>query len=208
MQVILLQNVENLGRRGDVVNVEPDYARSSLLPQGIALEGTRYIVVSAEFSRRSGTKSGSQNGPETTDRPGSPSTSASLHSVLGQLSSAANEIRDGYSDPTHRGLAWRSFQRLAVVSLWEAIEGQEDDPYRLQLADVLDAAVSRLEAFQLNEAHLSAIQATLARLSAENVTEQDVDDCENIWRGAEVETIPCLREAFEEWLTASESVHG
>jgi hypothetical protein len=68
------------------------------------------------------------------------------------------------------------------------------------LADVLDAAVSKLEAFQLKAHHFSAIESTLTRLSAESVEEQDVDDCENEWRAADVDTLPSLREAFEEWL--------
>ena len=36
MQVILVENVDNLGRLGDVVQVKSGYARNYLLPQGIA----------------------------------------------------------------------------------------------------------------------------------------------------------------------------
>ncbi len=41
MEVILLQDMRRLGRRGEVVKVKPGYARNYLLPQGIALEKTR-----------------------------------------------------------------------------------------------------------------------------------------------------------------------
>jgi large subunit ribosomal protein L9 len=37
MQVLLKQNVDNLGRVGDVVKVRPGYARNYLLPSGVAV---------------------------------------------------------------------------------------------------------------------------------------------------------------------------
>jgi len=40
MRVILKQDVENLGRKGDIVNVAPGYGRNYLVPQKIALEVT------------------------------------------------------------------------------------------------------------------------------------------------------------------------
>lgn len=40
MEVILLEDVSNLGRRGQEVRVRPGYARNYLLPQGMALEAT------------------------------------------------------------------------------------------------------------------------------------------------------------------------
>ncbi len=40
MEVILIENVDNLGRRGDVVNVAGGYARNYLLPKGYAILAT------------------------------------------------------------------------------------------------------------------------------------------------------------------------
>lgn len=40
MDVILLENVENLGKMGEVVSVARGYARNYLLPQGKAMEAT------------------------------------------------------------------------------------------------------------------------------------------------------------------------
>jgi len=40
MRVILKQDMENLGRKGDIVNVAPGYGRNYLVPQKIALEVT------------------------------------------------------------------------------------------------------------------------------------------------------------------------
>jgi large subunit ribosomal protein L9 len=40
MQIILREDVEKLGHRGDVVTVKPGYARNFLLPNKLALEAT------------------------------------------------------------------------------------------------------------------------------------------------------------------------
>lgn len=40
MKVILMGDVRHTGRRGEVVNVKPGYARNYLVPQGKALEAT------------------------------------------------------------------------------------------------------------------------------------------------------------------------
>jgi large subunit ribosomal protein L9 len=41
MEVLLRANLENLGRRGEVVRVRPGYARNYLFPKGLATEATR-----------------------------------------------------------------------------------------------------------------------------------------------------------------------
>ena len=40
MRVILMQDVLHTGKRGEVLNVKPGYARNYLIPQGLALEAT------------------------------------------------------------------------------------------------------------------------------------------------------------------------
>lgn len=44
MELILMQDVRDLGRRGDVVRVKPGYARNFLIPQGFGLPATRANV--------------------------------------------------------------------------------------------------------------------------------------------------------------------
>lgn len=41
MQVILLQDVIHQGKRGEVIDVKPGFARNYLLPQGMALPATK-----------------------------------------------------------------------------------------------------------------------------------------------------------------------
>jgi large subunit ribosomal protein L9 len=40
MELILLADVRNLGRRGEIVKVKPGYGRNYLIPRGVALEAT------------------------------------------------------------------------------------------------------------------------------------------------------------------------
>src|SRR5207245_4575468 len=40
MQIILQEDIEKLGHRGDVVTVKPGYARNFLLPRKLAIEAT------------------------------------------------------------------------------------------------------------------------------------------------------------------------
>ena len=40
MQIILIQDVKNLGYKNDIVNVKPGYARNYLIPQGMAILAT------------------------------------------------------------------------------------------------------------------------------------------------------------------------
>ena len=40
MEIILTQDVKNLGYKNDIVNVKPGYARNYLIPQGVAILAT------------------------------------------------------------------------------------------------------------------------------------------------------------------------
>lgn len=52
VQVILSEDVHNLGDAGDVVNVKPGYARNFLIPQGKALPATAARVHEVDHKRR------------------------------------------------------------------------------------------------------------------------------------------------------------
>ncbi len=52
VQVILSEDVHNLGDAGDVVKVKPGYARNFLVPQGKALPATAARVHEVEHKRR------------------------------------------------------------------------------------------------------------------------------------------------------------
>jgi large subunit ribosomal protein L9 len=52
MQVILRDDLENLGKSGEVVNVKPGYARNYLLPRGLAVKATAIDVSRVEHEKR------------------------------------------------------------------------------------------------------------------------------------------------------------
>jgi large subunit ribosomal protein L9 len=52
MQVILRDDMENLGKSGEVVNVRPGYARNFLLPRGHAIKATETDVKRVEHEKR------------------------------------------------------------------------------------------------------------------------------------------------------------
>ncbi|MDP8977968.1 MAG: 50S ribosomal protein L9 [Actinomycetota bacterium] len=51
MQVILRQDVANLGRTGDVVGVADGYANNYLVPRGLAMRATRGAIKDAQVMR-------------------------------------------------------------------------------------------------------------------------------------------------------------
>jgi len=52
MKLLLIREVEGLGRPGDLVNVSPGYARNFLLPRNLAAEPTAQALRRVEAERR------------------------------------------------------------------------------------------------------------------------------------------------------------
>jgi large subunit ribosomal protein L9 len=52
MQVILRDDLDNLGKSGEVVNVKTGYARNYLLPRGLAVKATATDVSRVEHEKR------------------------------------------------------------------------------------------------------------------------------------------------------------
>jgi large subunit ribosomal protein L9 len=52
MKVVLREDVENLGHKGDLVDVADGYARNYLVPRGLALKATRGIEKQAGAMKR------------------------------------------------------------------------------------------------------------------------------------------------------------
>jgi large subunit ribosomal protein L9 len=52
MKIILKQDMENLGRRGDIVDVAPGYGRNYLIPKRLALEVTSSNIKMIEIERK------------------------------------------------------------------------------------------------------------------------------------------------------------
>ncbi len=52
MKIVLREDVEALGNKGDLVEVADGYARNFLVPRGLAMKATRGVVAQAESMRR------------------------------------------------------------------------------------------------------------------------------------------------------------
>src|SRR4051812_50228811 len=52
MRVVLRDDVESLGKKGDLVDVADGYARNYLVPRGLAMKATKGVVQQAEAMRR------------------------------------------------------------------------------------------------------------------------------------------------------------
>ncbi len=52
IQVVLRDDVENVGKSGDIVKVKPGFARNYLLPRGLAAPATRGNVAQVEHEKK------------------------------------------------------------------------------------------------------------------------------------------------------------
>ena len=52
MKIVLRSDVENLGNKGDIVDVADGYARNYLVPRGLALKATKGVQKQADAMRR------------------------------------------------------------------------------------------------------------------------------------------------------------
>ena len=52
MRIVLRDDVENVGKKGDLVDVSDGYARNYLVPRGLAIRATKGVVKQAEAMRR------------------------------------------------------------------------------------------------------------------------------------------------------------
>lgn len=51
MKIILNENIEHLGRLGDLVEVKPGYARNYLFPRGLALQPTKHNMEMMKYKK-------------------------------------------------------------------------------------------------------------------------------------------------------------
>jgi large subunit ribosomal protein L9 len=85
VKIVLREDVETLGRRGDLLEVADGYARNYLVPRGMAIKATRGVVAQAESMRRS------REVKETRDREASQQLAAQLGSRVIEVKARAGE---------------------------------------------------------------------------------------------------------------------
>jgi large subunit ribosomal protein L9 len=85
VKIVLRQDVETLGKKGDLLEVADGYARNYLVPRGFAMQATRGVVAQSESMRRS------REAKETRDREASQQIAATLGSQTIQVRARAGE---------------------------------------------------------------------------------------------------------------------
>lgn len=85
MRIVLRADVDNLGRKGDLVEVADGYARNFLVPRGLAMRATKGIAKQAEAMRRN------REAREARDREEAQELAARLDGVRIEVKARAGE---------------------------------------------------------------------------------------------------------------------
>ena len=105
MRIVLRQDVDSLGHKGDLVDVADGYARNYLVPRGLAMKATPGVVAQSEAMRRS------RAAKETRDRDAAQALAAQLGSRVVQI-------------PVRAGEGGRLFGSVTATDIAEAVQAQ------------------------------------------------------------------------------------
>lgn len=121
MKIVLREDVESLGRKGDLLDVADGYARNFLVPRGLAMKATKGVVKQAESMRRS------RVARDERDR-------GSAEELAGRLTGARIEVL------ARSGEGGRLFGSVTSSDIAEAVQkatGVELDRRKIDLAEPL-----------------------------------------------------------------------
>jgi large subunit ribosomal protein L9 len=99
VRIVLREDVENLGHKGDLLEVADGYARNYLVPRGLALKASKGIVKQAEAMRRS------RDAREARDRAGAEEVAARLTGAKIEIQARAGEGGKLFGSVTANDLA-------------------------------------------------------------------------------------------------------
>jgi large subunit ribosomal protein L9 len=118
MELLLKEDVDNLGVRGDLVKVRPGYGRNYLLPRGLAIQATPGNVKQIELQRRALLKK------EAADRDAATQQAEQLKQVTLNFKRKVGE----------HGILYGSVTSMDIAESFAA-QGYEIDRRRVQLRD-------------------------------------------------------------------------
>lgn len=121
MRVVLRDDVENVGRKGDLIEVTDGFARNYLVPRGLAMKATKGVVRQADAMRRN------REAREARDR-------EAAQALADQLSGRRIEVR------ARAGEGGRLFGSITAADIVDAVReqtGVEVDRRKAQLAEPL-----------------------------------------------------------------------
>ena len=121
MRVVLRDDVENIGRKGDLIEVTDGFARNYLVPRGLAMKATKGVVQQADAMRRN------REARDARDRD-------AAQALADQLSGQRIELR------ARAGEGGRLFGSVTSADVADAVRAQtgvELDRRKTQLAEPL-----------------------------------------------------------------------
>ena len=121
MRVVLRDDVENIGRKGDLIEVTDGFARNYLVPRGLAMKATKGVVQQADAMRRN------REARDARDRD-------AAQALADQLSGRRIELR------ARAGEGGRLFGSVTSADVADAVRAQtgvELDRRKTQLAEPL-----------------------------------------------------------------------
>ena len=121
MKVVLRDDVENIGRKGDLIEVTDGFARNFLVPRGLAMKATKGVVQQAEAMRRN------REARDARDR-------EAAQVLADQLTGKRSELR------ARAGEGGRLFGSVTSADVADAVRAQtgvEVDRRKTQLAEPL-----------------------------------------------------------------------
>ena len=121
MRVVLRDDVENIGRKGDLIEVTDGFARNYLVPRGLAMKATKGVVQQADAMRRN------REARDARDR-------EAAQALADQLSGRRIELR------ARAGEGGRLFGSVTSADVADAVRAQtgvELDRRKTQLAEPL-----------------------------------------------------------------------
>jgi len=121
VRVVLRDDVENIGRKGDLIEVTDGFARNYLVPRGLAMKATKGVVQQADAMRRN------REARDARDRD-------AAQALADQLSGRRIELR------ARAGEGGRLFGSVTSADVADAVRAQtgvELDRRKTQLAEPL-----------------------------------------------------------------------
>ena len=121
MRVVLREDVESLGKKGDLLEVADGYARNYLVTRGLALRATKGVVAQAEAMRRN------REAREVRDRASAQELADRLRTTPVRITARAGE----------GGKLFGSVTSTDIASAVAAATGVEVDRRKIALAEPL-----------------------------------------------------------------------
>jgi large subunit ribosomal protein L9 len=121
VKVVLRDDIENVGRKGDLIEVTDGFARNYLVPRGLAMKATKGVVQQADAMRRN------RDARDARER-------EAAQALADQLTGQRIELR------ARAGEGGRLFGSVTAADVVEAVRAQtgvELDRRKAQLADPL-----------------------------------------------------------------------